>query len=63
MGQGPDKCETGRSVRFDLPVMCMASEGLYTYYRLPVTILLEEIICWPLNRGQKAVNNNLGTAK
>ena len=33
------------------------------YYRLPVTILFEKIICWPLNRGKKAVNNNLATAK
>ena len=29
-----------------------------SYYRLPITVLLEKIICWPLNRGKKAVNNN-----
>ena len=33
------------------------------YYRLPVTILFEKIICWPLNRGKKAVNNNLCDSK
>ena len=29
--------------------------------RLPVNILLEQIICWPLNTGKKAVSNNLAT--
>ena len=36
-----------------------------SYYCLPVTILFEKIICWPLNRGKKkkTVNNNLCDSK
>ena len=30
---------------------------------LSVTISLEKIICWPLNRGKKTVNTKLATAK
>ena len=30
----------------------------YSYCPLPVTISLEKIICWLLNRGKKAINND-----
>ena len=35
----------------------------YPYCPLPVTISLENIICWPLNRGKKAINDDLATTK
>ena len=30
---------------------------------LSVTISLEKIICWPLNRGKKTINTKLATVK
>ena len=55
-------CETGQSVRVDWQCYGFC-KVLNTYYCLPITILFEKAICWPLNRGKKAVNNNLATAK
>ena len=65
MQPGPDapgNCETGQvsGLIGNIYGFCRA---LDTYHRLPVTRLFEKTICWPLNRGKKAVNNNLATAK
>ena len=57
IGQGPGCCE---GLIGNINGFCKA---LNTYYRLPVTILFEKTVCWPLNRGKKAVNNNLATAE
>ena len=50
---GPGNCETGQvsGLIGNIYGFCKA---LNTYYRLPVTILFEQTICWPLNRGKKS---------
>ena len=66
IGQGPGNCETGQvsGLIGNIYQIYGCGKALNTYYCLPVTVILfEKTFCWPLNRGKKAVNNNLATAK
>ena len=43
--------------------MCMGSARLLFILSFSVTISLEKIIWWPLNRVKKSINNNLATVR
>ena len=58
----PGNCERGQ-VSALIGNVYGFREVFDSYYRLPVTVLLEKIICWPLNRYKKAVNNNFCDSK